>query len=157
LKETNDSLYEKVKELKLKKPTSVVYIKSEVSNEVRDTIWKYKYVNSNMTYTQKFDFSDKYRKLAGNLQWTDSTMMMKVEKDIVYLDYVVAVQDGKAVVSSSNPYVKMTEISGITVGMPKKKHLHIGPYVGYGVSLHDGKVIASPEIGIGVTWSIISF
>jgi len=37
------------------------------------------------------------------------------------------------------------------------KHWHIGPMVGVGVGAADNKVVMTPYIGIGVTYSIFSF
>lgn len=39
----------------------------------------------------------------------------------------------------------------------KPKHWHIGATAGYGATLHDNTVSLAPYIGVGITYSIISF
>lgn len=153
LRLTNDSLANQVEELKLKKPTSVVYIKSEVIREKHDTTW----IKNDSLHNYHFDFSDKWRELSGDVIYNDSMINMTIDKDVVKLDYIIAVDNGKAKITSSNPYIKMNEIQGLEIKESKKKRFHIGPYAGYGAGIHDNKVIVTPEIGIGLTYSLFGF
>lgn len=150
LKHTNDSLYKRVKELGVKKPQQVVYIKNDIIHERHDTAWKV--YSPNMT--KDFDFSNKWRVLSGNVSLKDSVLGLSIEKDIVHLDYTMAIKDGRVYVSSTNPYVKFNDIQGIAIPKQKQKRLHIGPFVGAGIDIN-GKV--RPNIGVGLTYSIISF
>ena len=150
LKHTNDSLYRKVKELGIKKPDQVVYITNEIIREKRDTAWKVRTPEMSKT----FDFSDKWRDLAGNVTLKDSILGLSINKDIVRMDYTMGIKDGRVYISSSNPYVKFNEIQGITIPKTKQKHWHIGPTIGVGIGT-DG--IIRPNIGLSLTYSIISF
>ena len=150
LKHTNDSLYRKVKELGIKKPDQVVYITNEIIREKRDTAWKVRTPEMSKT----FDFSDKWRDLAGNVTLKDSILGLSINKDIVRMDYTMGIKDGRVYISSSNPYVKFNEIQGITIPKTKQKHWHIGPTIGAGIGT-DG--VIRPNIGLSLTYSIISF
>ena len=44
-----------------------------------------------------------------------------------------------------------------TVVRAPQKRWHIGPMVGMGIGTADGKVVTTPYVGIGVTYSILSF
>lgn len=150
LKKTNDSLYNKVKELGVKKPSQVVYINNDVINEVHDTTWAYVEKDAE----KGFDFSNKYRELSGVVSHKDTTLALYINKDIVHLDYTIAIKDGVVYVSSSNPYVKFNDIQGLTIPKTKQKHWHIGPAIGVGVG-RDWKI--SPYIGVNLTYSVIRF
>lgn len=150
LKKTNDSLYNKVKELGVKKPSQVVYINNDVINEVHDTTWVY----TENDMEEEFDFSNKYRELSGTVTHKDTTLALYINKDIVHLDYTMAIKDGVVYVSSSNPYVKFNNIQGLTIPKTKQKYWHIGPAIGVGVG-RDWKI--SPYIGFNLTYSVIRF
>ena len=150
LKRTNDSLYNKVKELGIKKPSQVVYINNDVINEVHDTTW----VSTEKDTEKEFDFSNKYRELSGTVSHKDTTLALYINRDIVHLDYTMAIKDGVVYVSSTNPYVKFNDIQGLTVPKTKQKNWHIGPAVGIGVG-RDWKI--SPYIGFNLTYSVIRF
>ena len=151
LKKTNDSLYNKVKELGVKKPSQVVYINNDVINEVHDTTWVY---NTEKDIKKEFDFSNKYRELSGTVLRKDTTLALYINRDIVHLDYTMAIKDGVVYVSSTNPYVKFNDIQGLTIPKIKQKNWHIGPAIGVGVG-RDWKI--SPYIGFNLTYSVIRF
>lgn len=148
LKAANDSLYQRVKELGVKKPQQVVYIKNDVVRESHDTVW------ANPSARQDFDFSDKWRELAGTVTYSDSALGLTIDKDIVHLDYTIAVKDGKVNISSANPYVKFNDIQGFSIPKQKQKHWHIGPAVGAGIT-SDLKL--KPYAGVCITYSLLSW
>ena len=150
LKKTNDSLYNKVKELGIKKPETVVYIKNDIIHEKHDTAWKI--ISPEMMH--QFDFSNKWRELSGNVSLKDSIIGMTIDKDVVHIDYTMVEKDGRVYVSSENPYVRFNDIQGITLSKPKQKRFNIGPNIGMSFT-SDGKI--KPSIGIGITYSLISF
>lgn len=151
LKKTNDSLYRKVKELGIKKPSQVVYIKGNVDNGRKDTIWKYR---PSLPSQHHFDFSDKWRELSGNVALKDSTMTMSIDRDIVHIDFTTAIKDNRLYISSSNPYVRFNDIQGIVIPKQRQRHWHIGPYVGVSISTD---AVIRPAIGVGLSYSILSF
>lgn len=150
LKLANDSLYQVIRDMKLKQPDNVVYIETEIVHEKCDTVWV---VNDN-NFNKEFDFSDKYRILSGNIYKQDSLVGINIDKDIVYANYAVAIENGRAYITSNNPYIKVTDIQGIQLPKTKQKHWGIGPYVGVGITT-EGQV--RPVLGVGLTYSIISF
>jgi hypothetical protein len=102
----------------------------------------------------QFDFSNKWRELAGNVSLKDSIIGMTIDKDIVHIDYTMVEKDGRVYVSSENPYVRFNDIQGITLSKPKQKRFNIGPNIGMSFT-SDGKI--KPSVGIGITYSLISF
>ena len=150
LKQTNDSLYRKVKELGIKKPGQVVYITNEIIREKHDTAW----IVLTTEMPRTFDFSDKWRDLTGNVTLKDSILGLSINKDIVRMDYTMCIKDNRVYISSSNPYVKFNEIQGITIPKTKQKHWHIGPTIGVGIGT-DG--VIRPNLSLGLTYSIVSF
>ena len=147
LKLANDSLAQKV-EAMVKKPQQVVYINNDIVHEKHDTAW----VNSQLV--NPFDFSNQWRVLSGNVTLKDSVLGLNIEKDIVHADITVAIKDGRAYVSSDNPYLKVNDIQGVVMPKERQKRWHIGPQVGVGIS-EDLKVHGT--LGVGLSYSIFSW
>lgn len=162
LKIVNDSLYNTIKDMKLNKPTSIVYIDNTIDNGEKDTSWVIPPIPSGgdsiiMVYpmiTKNFEFNNKYRELEGDVTIKDSTMNLNITKDKVYLDYTLAVEDNKVYVKSNNPYVQYNKIQGIQLPQPKKRWttLVIGPSIGYGYDLKNGNF--EPNIGLNITYGL---
>lgn len=150
LKKTNDSLYNKIRELGVKNPQQVVYITNEVIREKHDTAWQVRAPEM----IEAFDFSDKWRELAGSVTLKDSILGLAINKDIVHMDYTMAIKDGRVYVSSSNPYVHFNDIQGITLPKTKQKHWHFGPSVNIGIGT-DG--VIRPNLSVGISYSLFSF
>lgn len=161
LKVANDSLYRVIKNMKLKDPSTVVYVKTEIENVKRDTVWKYQIdsIENHLEVIKQFAFNDDFRTLEGIVSVSDTTIGLNIEKDKVYCDYTLAVEGSKVYLKSNNPYVKFNEISGITIPSPKKKHwgVTIGPSVWYGYDF----VAKKPGYGVGASvtlgWTPIRF
>lgn len=153
LKITNDSLYKKVKELKVKDPSSIIYIDNVIENPTHDTIWMWK-PTENYNINRQFAFNDKYRVLEGNVFLHDSILGMNISKDYVYFDYILCVEDNEVKVKSSNPYIKYNNISGVII--PEQKHktwgLTIGPSIYTGLNPINGKW--NYGIGISATYGL---
>ena len=62
-------------------------------------------------------------------------------------------KDYKAVVTTTNPHVKITELESVKFDLPKPKKFGIGIQTGYGI----GKNGIGPYIGIGISYNIIRF
>lgn len=152
LKLANDSLYRTIKDMKVKDPSSVVYIKSVVDNAPKDTVWSTDTVINNFNIKKEFAFNNEYRSLEGNVFATDSTLGLNILKDQTYVDYVLAIEDNTVKVKSSNPYVSFNEIQGITIPKPKHKNwgFTVGPAVYGGVNPFTGKL--NYGVGISLTW-----
>lgn len=151
LKQTNDSLYQVIKDMKLKQPDNIVYIETQVVNEKRDTVWL---VSDDNVIYKDFDFSNEHRQLAGQVFKQDSLLGLNIHKDIVSANFTVAIENGKAYISSNNPYLFVNDIYGIQLPKTKPKRWGIGPYIGVGITT-DGKV--RPNLGLGVQYNIIQF
>ena len=162
LKIVNDSLYNTIKEMKLNKPTSIVYIDNTIDNGEKDTSWVIPPVPSGgdsiiMFYpmiTKKFEFTNKFRELEGDVTIKDTTLNLSIKKDKVYLDYTLAIEDNKVYVKSNNPYVQYNKIQGIQLPQPKKRWttLVIGPSIGYGYDLKNSNF--GPSIGLNITYGL---
>ena len=160
LKIVNDSLYNTIKEMKLNKPTSIVYIDNTIDNGGKDTSWTIPQIPSQIDtvfypmITKKFDFNNKYRELEGKVTIKDSTMNLNIEKDKVFLDYTLAIEDNKVYVKSNNPYVQYNKIQGIELPKPKKRWttVVIGPSISYGYDF-SGKCFG-PSINLSLTYGL---
>jgi hypothetical protein len=145
LKIVNKELYDKIEAMKVSKPDNVVRVETIVERVKHDTIIIIKDSKAN------FDFSDEYRTLTGTITTKSDTLEMSIDKDEVYLDYTLATKGDRVYVTSSNPYVKVTNIEGIVIPKKKDKWV-IGPTVSVGYDFSSN--MFAPMIGIGITYNI---
>lgn len=156
LKTTNEDLYEQIRQLKLKHTDQVVYVETQVINEVHDTTYIVPELTDYMK--QSFDFSNQWRTLNGYIEYNKPNLGLTFENDIVNVDYTIAIKDNKVYVTSTNPYVRYNDIQGITIPSYKPMwSLTIGPAIGGGYGLLNKK----PDIWVGFTttlgYSVVSF
>lgn len=155
LQNINDSLYRMIQSMQVKKPDMVIGGSSSIDNGKHDTVWvpTVTEITSKNIY-RKFDFSNQYRELTGNVSYTNDTLGLHIEKDIMQFKYALAVKDNVVYMTSDNPYVKFNSITGLTIPKQKKeKKFGIGPSVFGGYS-NRGFVYG---IGIGLQYNLISF
>ena len=155
LRNINDSLYNMIKNMQVKKPDIVIGGLASVDNGKHDTIYTptVTEIDSKNIY-RRFDFSNQYRELAGNVSYTNGTLGLHIEKDRIQFKYALAIKDNVVYMTSDNPYVKFNSITGLTIPKQKKeKKFGIGPSVfgGYG---NKGFVYG---IGIGLQYNFINF
>lgn len=151
----NDSLYRMIQSMQVKKPDIVIGGSSSIDNGKHDTVWvpTVTEINSKNIY-RKFDFSNQYRELTGNVSYTNDTLGLHIEKDIMQFKYALSVKDNVVYMTSDNPYVKFNSITGLTIPKQKKeKKFGIGPSVFGGYS-NKGFVYG---IGIGLQYNFIKF
>lgn len=151
----NDSLYRMIQSMQVKKPGMVIGGSSSIDNGKHDTVWvpTVTEITSKNIY-RKFDFSNQYRELTGNVSYTNDTLGLHIEKDIMQFKYALAVKDNVVYMTSDNPYVKFNSITGLTIPKQKKeKKFGIGPSVFGGYS-NRGFVYG---IGIGLQYNFINF
>lgn len=155
LQNINDSLYRMIQSMQVKKPDMVIGGSSSIDNGKHDTVWvpTVTEITSKNIY-RKFDFSNQYRELTGNVSYTNDTLGLHIEKDIMQFKYALAVKDNVVYMTSDNPYVKFNSITGLTIPKQKKeKKFGIGPSVFGGYS-NKGFVYG---IGIGLQYNLINF
>ena len=155
LQNINDSLYRMIQSMQVKKPDIVIGGSTSIDNGKHDTIWvpTVTEITSKNIY-RKFDFSNQYRELTGNVSYTNDTLGLYIEKDIMQFKYALAVKDNVVYMTSDNPYVKFNSITGLTIPKQKKeKKFGIGPSVFGGYS-NRGFVYG---IGIGLQYNLINF
>lgn len=155
LEKVNEELQEKIKSMGTTKPQQVVYIETVVENVVHDTTW----IVNDTVINERFDFSDNWRKLNGSLTFRDKALKLSIDEDKVFVNYYMAIQDGRVYLTSDNPYVKFTEIQGLTVPVQRKKHfgVGIGPSVTMTYDFANRKPLFVPGISLGVYWNFIQF
>lgn len=155
LQNINDSLYRMIQSMQVKKPDIVIGGSTSIDNGKHDTVWvpTVTEITSKNIY-RKFDFSNQYRELTGNVNYTNDTLGLHIEKDRIQFKYALAVKDNAVYMTSDNPYVKFNSITGLTIPKQKKeKKFGIGPSVFGGYS---NKGFAY-GIGIGLQYNLISF
>ena len=151
----NDSLYRMIQSMQVKKPDIVIGGSTSIDNGKRDTVYipTVTEITSKNIY-RKFDFSNQYRELTGNVSYTNDTLGLYIEKDIMQFKYALAVKDNVVYMTSDNPYVKFNSITGLTIPKQKKeKKFGIGPSLFGGYS-NKGFVYG---IGIGLQYNLINF
>ena len=151
----NDSLYRMIQSMQVKKPDIVIGGSTSIDNGKHDTVWvpTVTEITSKNIY-RKFDFSNQYRELTGNVSYTNDTLGLYIEKDRMQFKYALAVKDNVVYMTSDNPYVKFNSITGLTIPKQKKeKKFGIGPSVFSGYS-NKGFVYG---IGIGLQYNFINF
>lgn len=151
----NDSLYRMIQSMQVKKPDIVIGGLSSIDNGKHDTVWvpTVTEITSKNIY-RKFDFSNQYRELTGNISYTNDTLGLNIEKDIMQFKYALAVKDNVVYMTSDNPYVKFNSITGLKIPKQKKeKKFGIGPSIFGGYS-NKGFVYG---IGIGLQYNFINF
>lgn len=151
----NDSLYRMIQSMQVKKPDIVIGGSTSIDNGKHDTVYipTVTEITSKNIY-RKFDFSNQYRELTGNVNYTNDTLGLHIEKDRIQFKYALAVKDNAVYMTSDNPYVKFNSITGLTIPKQKKeKKFGIGPSVFGGYS---NKGFAY-GIGIGLQYNLISF
>ena len=145
LKQTNEELYEQVKKLKAR-PKEVVYIETEIINEVHDTTF---IVDSN--YIKKyFDFSDQWRTLTGFVEYNKPNLNLTFTKDITKADFTVAIRDSKVYITSNNPHIVYNDIQGVV--LPKKEPMFT---ISTGPSFSAGYGLINKNFDFYVGWSVI--
>lgn len=151
----NDSLYRMIQSMQVKKPDIVIGGSTSIDNGKHDTVWvpTVTEITSKNIY-RKFDFSNQYRELTGNVSYTNDTLGLYIEKDRIQFKYALAVKDNVVYMTSDNPYVKFNSITGLKIPKQKKeKKFGIGPSVFGGYS-NKGFVYG---IGIGLQYNFINF
>ena len=151
----NDSLYRMIQSMQVKKPDIVIGGSTSIDNGKHDTVYipTVTEITSKNIY-RKFDFSNQYRELTGNVSYTNDTLGLYIEKDRMQFKYALAVKDNVVYMTSDNPYVKFNSITGLTIPKQKKeKKIGIGPSVFGGYS-NKGFVYG---IGIGLQYNFINF
>lgn len=145
LEKTNSKLADELKSMKVTDPEQVVKIVTKYVQLPSDTVWVVDSTDINIT--KQFDFTDKYRSLAGNIYLKDDMLGLNINKDEVYANYTLAIKDNKAYVTSDNPYIKISDIQGITLPTPKTKHFYLGPSINFGYD----PIQKKPTFNIGVS------
>ena len=151
----NDSLYRMIQSMQVKKPDIVIGGSTSIDNGKNDTVYipTVTEIASKNIY-RKFDFSNQYRELTGNVSYTNDTLGLYIEKDRMQFKYALAVKDNVVYMTSDNPYVKFNSITGLTIPKQKKeKKFGIGPSLFGGYS-NKGFVYG---IGIGLQYNFINF
>ena len=145
LKKTNSELANELNSMKIKNPEQVVKIVTEYIKTPSDTIWAIDSTNVNIT--KQFDFTDDYRSLTGDVYLKNNMLGLNISKDEVYANYTLAIKDNKAYITTNNPYIKISDIQGITIPTPKIKHFYLGPSINFGYDPIQNK----PTFNVGVS------
>ena len=153
LEKTNSKLADELKSMKVTDPEQVVKIVTKYVQLPSDTVWVVDSTDINIT--KQFDFTDKYRSLAGNIYLKNDMLGLNINKDEVYANYTLAIKDNKAYVTSYNPYIKISDIQGITLPTPKTKHFYLGPSINFGYDPIQKK--PTFNIGISVGYGLFSW
>ena len=145
LEKTNSELANELNSMKVKNPEQVVKIVTEYIKTPSDTVWVIDSTNVNIT--KQFNFTDDYRSLVGDVYLKNNMLGLNISKDEVYANYTLAIKDNKAYITTNNPYIKISDIQGITIPTPKTKHFYLGPSINFGYDPIQNK----PTFNVGVS------
>lgn len=159
LKMTNKELYERLESMKQKDADHIIYVENVVQNPPDSAKWEFTPEEKKDSIKVKdFDFTNQYRSLQGYITSTPSYLGMNITKDEIYFDYLLTTKGNEVFITSSNPYVKFNEVTGLVIPeqiKPKKKHWHIGPTVSGGYDVVNRRW--GGFIGVGIMYDVISF
>lgn len=156
LKLANKELADQIEDMKLHNPQQVVYVETEIINDVHDTVWVVESLDS--IVKKDFNFDNEWRVLNGFVMLDDKDLSLSIENDKVLVNYTLAIKDNKVYVMSDNPYVKYNEIQGITLPKTRKNFsIGIGPAISYG--WWPGMSKPSPFFGVsaGLYYNLFQF
>lgn len=153
LKKTNSELVNELSSMKIDNPEQVVKIVTEYVKAPSDTVWVID--STNVDITKQFDFTDDYRSLAGDVYLKNDVLGLNISKDEVYANYTLAIKDNKAYITTNNPYIKISDIQGITIPTPKPKHFYLGPSINFGYDPIQNKPTFS--VGVSLGYSLFSW
>ena len=145
LEKTNSELANELNSMKVKNPEQVVKIVTKYIKTPSDTVWVIDSTNVNIT--KQFNFTDDYRSLVGDVYLKNNMLGLNISKDEVYANYTLAIKDNKAYITTNNPYIKISDIQGITIPTPKTKHFYLGPSINFGYDPIQNK----PTFNVGVS------
>ena len=179
LKKTNRELYDEIKNLK---DNPIV-----VTKVVTQTIIKEVQAQSDSTVEHKDSANVVWKNLYWSAKQPDGFYVLNghtdVKSDFSTFKTIVSelsipakitfdiIEDKKEqqlkfIGRSDNPYVQITNVNSAIIEPKKSKVLkswfpqkkwHIGIQGGYGIGINDNKVILTPHIGIGLSYSLLSF
>lgn len=153
LEKTNSELANELNSMKVKNPEQVVKIVTEYIKAPSDTVWIIDSTNVNIT--KQFDFTDDYRSLAGDVYLKNNILGLNINKDEVYANYTLAIKDNKAYITTNNPYIKISDIQGITIPTPKTNNFYLGPSINFGYDPIRNK--PTFNIGISIGYKLFSW
>lgn len=149
---------EQLKKLNIKSLNSLTELRAYIS-VLRDSVSTdaiIVYVDSTKALKLPFTFRDstEYVYLKGRFNY-DAVMSYSLSLPIDLNVYVGVDKKGvsKAVVTSTNPYVKINDILSIKTDISRPSRFGIGLFGGVGVTMKG----LQPIIGVGVTYSLIRF
>ena len=156
LRLANKELADEIEDMKLHNPQQVVYIETEVINEVHDTTWIIQPNDS--LVIKEFDFSNKWRILSGNIKLQNENLSLNIDNDKVFVNYTLAIKDNKVYVKSDNPYITYGDIQGLTLPKQRKNFsIGIGPTISYGYDFQHKTFAPIVGVSLGLYYNLIQF
>lgn len=174
LKKQNNDLSKEIKSLK---DNPIVIIKTVTETKIdsmilRDTVVIYKdSVKIQWSYDKSFSKNNSILML-GETNYNLITHLSQTEllkfrlAADLYLDIIEKNKQLMIIAKSNNPYLTFVDIQGAMLSPNnskvlkqyfKPKRWHLGLYAGYGATVYDSKVVLGLQVGVGLSWSILSF
>jgi hypothetical protein len=176
LKNSNSDLTTEINKLTSKDKKNLIEIDklNIVINMQKDSLEKFKsgtpIVINDSTKVYPFNKINAFRDLEWNVEVVGkqiNSVSSTLLSDKVMLDLVINKKkiDNNIIlsVSSSNPYVNITNIDGSIIdlkaynSLQKIKPFSVGLQLGYGLSTNNGIVFISPYVGIGISYNLFRF
>lgn len=156
LRIANKDLADQIEDMKIHKPTQVVYVETIIDNSTHDTVWQAP--NIDTTIVREFNFDNKWRQLNGNIKYENTDLSLLINNNKVFVNYALAIKDNKVYISSDNPYVQYNEIQGLTLPKERKPFsIGVGPTISYGYDFQHKTFGPTVGISVGVYYNIFQF
>lgn len=180
LKQQNNELAEELKKLK---DNPVVITKTKIVTQIKEVVmnsdsignstahhdadttayktlyWSRQEINSYYSIAGQTDVRTDF----GAFQTTLTNLEIPVK---LTFDIIEKNKQLQFIGRTDNPYVSIVDMNGAVIDPQKskvlkkmfpQKHWHFGIHGGYGLGLHNNTVILTPQLSIGVTYSLFSF
>lgn len=158
LKYINDSLYNDLKDMKIKNAELALKLDAIISRPPSDTTYIFDTTFLYKDFLKEFNFIDNYRTLCGNIEMKNNNLSLNILKDEVYFNYTIAIENNTVYLKSNNPYIKYNNILG-TIENKKEKKFSVGVNIGFGTNydIISKNIGIGPYLGVGFTYNFILF
>ena len=130
----NEELYDEIENLKMKgNATNATHFTGVIENPQSDTVFQVLHDTISRGFLHNFSFNNEYRTLEGLVKYQSDSVGVHIQKDEIKFDYTIAMDDKNNIyITSTNPYVKYTQLNGFQVHKEKKKKWYVGPAINLG-------------------------
>ena len=158
-----------LKALNLKKVSELTALKIKIDTLLQavshtdklvyiDTCMGYDMPQAAIMLPFSFIDDDEWMAMRGDFdEWGQLDINLRVDAGLdVWTGLDKSTKQYKAIVTTDNPYINITGIRSFKFDVPRPKKFGLGVFAGYGITVA-GEVKATPMIGVGLNYNLITF